>query len=207
VVNQTLVFQIKLCGASPALRVAAKRSASVKILSMKKIAIILILLIAQYSTVYCQLDSSIQNDTIVHIDNVAEIIDKEELDTLTLKNLVLHFDTIFVVESPVPKNTHIDSNETNILVFYNENGIRKFYVNETWYYFENKKLIKTHLMCMSSAFMGLCNGLYSEYKNYFVNSSYFKTIEGFGMGQCHCSDNVILDSDSIEKIIFTFNRQ
>src|SRR5690606_3287432 len=118
----------------------------VKIQSMKKIAIILILLIAQYTTVYCQSDSSNQNDTIVHIDNVVEIIDKEELDTLTLKNLVLHFDTIFVVESPVPKNTHIDSNATNILVFYNENGIRKIYVNKTWYYFENEKLIKTHLM-------------------------------------------------------------
>jgi hypothetical protein len=31
VVNQTLVFQIKFCGKSPALRVAAKRCAQVKI--------------------------------------------------------------------------------------------------------------------------------------------------------------------------------
>jgi hypothetical protein len=181
--------------------------ASVKIQSMKKIVIIIILHIAHYTTVYCQADSSNHNDTIVHIDNAVEIIDKEELDTLTLKNLVLHFDTIFVVDSPVPKNTSIDSNTTSILVFYNENGIRKIYVNRTWYYFEREKLIKTHFMCMSGAFMGLCSGLYSEYKNYFVNSRYFDTIEGFGLGQCHCSDNIILDSVSIEKIIVTFNRQ
>jgi hypothetical protein len=174
---------------------------------MKKNAIIIILLFAHYTTVFCQGDSSYQNDTIVHIDNAVEIIDKEELDTLTLKNLVLHFDTILVADSPVPKITSIDSNTTSVQVFYNENGIRKMYVNETWYYFEKEKLIKTYFVCASGAYMALCNGLYSEYNNYFVNSSYFNTIEGFGMGQCHCSDNIIIDSVSIEKIIFMFNGQ
>ena len=86
------------------------------------------------------------------------------------------------------------------------------YVNGITYYFENKKLIKTHFRCSSGDFMGLCNGTYSEYENYFVNNNFYRTVENnllgvMFFGQCHCSDNIIINPSSIENIFLMYNEQ
>lgn len=175
--------------------------------TMKTLPIIILLIVTNSIRGYGQSYDSLQNETVNSINKTVVVIQTESLDTLILNNIFLKFDTIAVVYSPVPTNMHLDTFATGIQVFYNEKGIRKIYVNETWYYFENDILIMTYFICQSGAFMGLCNGLYSEYSNYFVNNIYYKTVEGFGFGQCHCSDNIILDAGSLEQIFLKFNEQ
>jgi len=156
-------------------------------------------------------DTLFQNEIVTQINNKVKLIENERFDTLVLKDIHLSFDTLHVVNSPIPKHTFNDS--TSVYVLYNENGIRKLIFGRTFYYFDDEKLIKTHFRCASGDFMGLCGGTYSEYENYFGSDKYYTTIKNntfrdiYNDGGCPCGDNIIINLSSIEKIILMLNEQ
>lgn len=146
-----------------------------------------------------------QDSVTVIIDQTIKKTCKEKMDTLFLYKLRVSYDTLKLGSLPLRNFRNSDS--ISVIILYNERGLRMIVSEGTYYFFEHKKLIKTYALCRSGAYMALCNGLFSEFSNYFVDDKFYKTIEGVGEGQCDCMDNVILDTKSIDAIIEIYNRR
>lgn len=157
-------------------------------------------------------DQVMKNDPVLYINEIVKLIDQEVLDTMTLTNQNLNFDTISKPFSPVD---YMYFKDTIIQIYHDNYQIKKIETGGTTYYFNNGELIKTYFSCSSVAFMGLCNGLFSQYSNYFVAGNLDTTITdeflltdefpGTG-GQCPCGPNVILSMSSIHNLFVQFHK-
>lgn len=164
--------------------------------------------LAIFSTLgFCQKETEVkeQDSISVAIDQMVKKMFEEQMDTLFLPGLKVSYDTLKLGSSPIENFRNSDS--ASVIILYNEKGVRMLVAEGTYYFFEHQKLIKTYALCGSGSYMGLCNGLFSEWSNYFVDNKLYKTIEGVGEGQCDCMDNIILDSESIQELLEIYYRK